>query len=214
MRRRWGAARFRLPGALELRAYHEAGHAVAALLQGFSIARVSIARRGGFGGACVYRRGGQSGSRRAGAPVRPNQRGLGRIARAAATVALAGSVAQDAHALHHGFVALDLRTGLPFPLFSAGAEADARNAWRAARALSGRAGAQRAFLAEVRTTTERLLGSREAWSAVRALARALIRDRTVQGAQAERIIHAALRDGARAPRRGARRRASRGGRPR
>jgi hypothetical protein len=214
MPRRWGAARYRLPGALELRAYHEAGHAVVAALQGFSIARVSIARRGGYGGACVYRRSARPGSGRADASPRPDRRGLGRIARAAATVALAGSVAQDAHALHHGFVALDLRTGLPFPLFSAGAEADARNAWRAARVLSGRPGAQRAFLAEVRTTTEQLLGSREAWSAVRALARALLRDRTVEGAEAERIIRAALRGGARPRRRGARRRASRSGRPR
>lgn len=202
MRRTSKAARFQLPGALELRAYHEAGHAVAAALQGFSIARVSIARQGGYGGSCVYRprhRAGPGGAGRASAPLA--HRTLRRLARAAASVALAGSVAQDACALEHGFVALDLRTGLPFPLFSAGADADARNAWRVARALSARGGAQRAFLAGVRTTTERLLGAPDAWSAVRALARALLRTRTVQGADAERIIRAALGSGARPQRR-------------
>ena len=34
------------PSGLQLRAYHEAGHAVAALLKGFSLTRVTISRRG------------------------------------------------------------------------------------------------------------------------------------------------------------------------
>ncbi|WP_202813239.1 hypothetical protein, partial [Anaeromyxobacter sp. PSR-1] len=75
------------PGALELRAWHEAGHAVVALLEGFELRRVTIARRGDVGGSCEYRY-------RTRAPR--SRRAVGRTVRAAVAVALAGSVAQDA----------------------------------------------------------------------------------------------------------------------
>ncbi len=199
-RRTWKPVRLRRPGALELRAYHEAGHAVAAVLRGFALARVSILRRGEHGGACEYVGEARFHLRAAGVrAVGTPGRVLQRIARSAASVALAGSVAQDAIALEHGYIALDQRTGRPFPLFSAGAEADEQSARAMASRLYGRGPGQREFLRRMRTTTERLLGSREAWRAVNALARALLRAGCVEGARAERIIAAAL-----CPRRGAR----------
>jgi hypothetical protein len=184
-------ARRRAPfGVLEMRAYHEAGHAVVALLRGFAVTRITISRRGEFGGACEYRfpvaRRGSPGERRA-------------AARAGSAVALAGSVAQDAVALERGFVALDPRSGLPFPLFAAGAEADEQLARRIARRLYGRAQAQRAFLRRMRASTERLLARPPVWSAVRGLARLLQRERTLSGRRAAEAIARAVAVPLRAP---------------
>jgi hypothetical protein len=158
---------------LEIRAYHEAGHAVVAILRGFDVAVVTIARRGRTGGACAYRFTVPSPGR-AGA--------VRRMARAGVAVALAGSVAQDRFALERGYVALDPRTGAPFPLFAAGAEDDEHVAMGfAGRLLRSRAG-RRAFLRRMRGSTERLLGRPEAWAAVGELARSLLRRRTLSGA--------------------------------
>ena len=175
----------------ELRAYHEAGHAVAAVLKGFAVTRVSIQRRGPEGGACDV----QMHLRvRARDGLTPKVRGEGiRFARAAAAVALGGSVAQDVVALERGYVALDARIGRPFPLFSAGSDDDEQAALAIARRLYRRAPEQREFLRRMRSTTERLLTSEGCWPAVRALATALLRTRALDGKRAERIIGAALR---------------------
>ncbi len=175
----------------ELRAYHEAGHAVAAVLKGFTVTRVSIRRRGAEGGACdmqVHLRV------RAQGGLTPKVSGEGvRFARAAAAVALSGSVAQDTVALERGYVALDARIGRPFPLFSTGSDDDERAALAIARRLYRHAPEQREFLRRMRSTTERLLTSEGRWRAVRALATALLRTRALNGKRAERIIGAALR---------------------
>jgi hypothetical protein len=175
----------------ELRAYHEAGHAVTAVLKGFTVTRVSIRRRGPEGGACdvhVHLRV------RAQGGLTPKVSGEGiRFARAAAAVALGGSVAQDAAALERGYVTLDARIGRPFPLFSAGSDGDERAALAIARRLYRRVQEQREFLRRMRSTTERLLTSEGRWRAVRALATALLRARALDGKRVERIIGAALR---------------------
>jgi hypothetical protein len=182
-------------GVLEMRAYHEAGHVLVALLEGFQVRRVTIARHGRIGGACEY------GFR---VPRRTARRAVRRVVRATAAVALAGSVAQDRAALERGLVAVDPRTGAFFPLFAAGAEDDERIAIRFARRLHPRARERRAFLGRVRARVERTVADPHAWAAVRRLARALLRDRTLGGdrasAIARRAIAAALR-GERARRR-------------
>src|SRR5512133_1323094 len=127
--------RVRSFGVLEMRAYHEAGHVLVALLEGFRVKRVTISRRGRIGGACEY---GLL------VPRRASRRALRRIVGATAAVALAGSAAQDREALARGLVALDPRSCAMFPLFGAGSEDDARIATRFARRLGRRAGRRRA----------------------------------------------------------------------
>ncbi len=147
----------------ELRAYHEAGHAVTAVLKGFPVARVSIRRRGPEGGACdvhVHLRV------RAQGGLTPKVSGEGiRFARAAAAVALGGSVAQDVAALERGYATLDARIGRPFALFSAGSDDDERAALAIARRLYRRAPEQREFLRRLRRgAAERDLGpGRSRW---------------------------------------------------
>jgi hypothetical protein len=184
-----GSRRPVAPTADELRAYHEAGHAVAAALAGFVLQRVSIRGRGRHGGSCEYGMERRFRSRGAG---RLPERALRSMVRGAASVSLGGSIAQDAIALEHGYVALDRRTGRAFPLFSAGAEDDERSARALARRLYPRAEAQRAFLRRMRGTTERRLTSPAVWRAVRALAQALRRARAMDGARAEQIIASSL----------------------
>lgn len=176
------------PGVLELRAWHEAGHAVVALLEGFELRRVTIARRGDVGGSCEYRYR----DRR-----RPSRRSVRRTVRAAVAVALAGSVAQDAAALGHGFVAVDARTGRPFAPFAPGAEDDARIALRFAARLHRGAAAQRAYLRRMRRRIERVIGDPEVFTAVAGLARALLRDRTLSGPRALVAVGRAVRRGER-----------------
>lgn len=179
------------PTAMQLRAFHEAGHAVVALLKGFSLTRVTISRRGRVGGACEYRfRFPRAGSL-------PAAR---RLARAGAAVALAGSVAQDAQAAERGWVAVDLATGRPFRPFAPGAEDDVRVARRFARRLYRSPEAQRAFFARMRSSTEHLLGHPEAWAAVHALARTLLTNRTLCGEHATaRVVRAMMAAAARHP---------------
>lgn len=167
---------------LELRAYHEAGHAVVACLRGFTVTQLTISRRGRIGGACGYQ------FRRPGGP----RGGLRRTARAGAAVALAGSVAQDVAMLERGFLALDAATGRPFPLFTAGAQDDERVAMRFAGFLYRGRAARRAFLQRMRASTERLLARRESWEAVRRLAGVLRRERTLAGDRAAESVARAV----------------------
>ncbi len=180
--------RVRSYGALEMRAFHEAGHVLVAMLEGFRVKRVTISRRGRIGGACEY---GLL------VPRRASRRALRRIVGATAAVALAGSAAQDREALSRGLVALDPRSGAMFPLFGAGSEDDAQIATRFARRLHPRAAARWAFLGRVRTRVELVLDEPSAWAAVRRLARALLRERTLTGAQATRTARRAISDAVR-----------------
>jgi hypothetical protein len=184
--------RVRSYGILEMRAYHEAGHALVAILEGFRVKRVTISRRGRLGGVCEY---GLL------VPRRASRRALRRIVDATAAVAVAGSAAQDREALARGLVALDPRSGAPFPLFGAGAEDDARIATRFARRLHPRAAARRAFLGRVRTRVEVVLEDPTAWAAVRRLAGALLRERTLSGDEARRTARRAFADAVRRARR-------------
>lgn len=194
------------PSWIRLRAVHEAGHAVVALLRGFTLTRVSIARRGRIGGACEYR----FRLPRPGAPAAAR-----RLARAGVAVALAGSVAQDVEAAERGFVAVDPRTGAPFRPFAPGAGDDVRVARRFARRIYRSPEAQRAFFARMRSSTEHLLRRPEAWAAVHALARTLLETRTLCGDHATLdVVRALAAAAARPPPRGERRaRAARTGRP-
>jgi hypothetical protein len=191
-------SRRRAPGLLELRAYHEAGHAVAAHLRGFALRRVSVARRGRYGGSCEYEFDLGPLRDRARRRARRQDRGergpsaLRRAARAAAAVALSGSVAQDELTLSRGYLALDPATGRPFPLFAAGSGEDEKVArWFADRLYRGR-GARRSFLQRMRTSTQRLLTRAGPWAAVSALARRLLSRRTIGGPEAEAIIRRTL----------------------
>ena len=177
--------RVRSYGLLEMRAYHEAGHVLVALAEGFRVKRVTIARHGRIGGLCEYRLS---------LPRHASRAALRRMVAATAAVALAGSAAQDREALARGLVALDPRSGAPFPLFGAGAEDDARIATRFARRLHPRAAARRAFLGRVRTRVELVLDDPSAWAAVRRLAGALLRERTLSGAKARRTARRAIAD--------------------
>lgn len=177
------------PSGLQLRAYHEAGHAVAALLKGFSLTRVTISRRGRSGGACEYR------FRIPRARARSAER---RLARAGAAVALAGSVAQDGAAAERGWMAVDEATGAPFRPFAPGAEDDARVAMRFARRAYRSREAQRAFLRRMRASTEKLLLRPKTWAVVRELARTLLDARTLCGDHvAQSVLRAMARAGAR-----------------
>jgi hypothetical protein len=189
---REAAVRVRRYGVLEMRAYHEAGHVLVALLEGCRVKRVTISRRGRLGGVCEY-----------GLPVprRTSARALRAIVDATAAVALAGSAAQDREALGRGLVAVDPRTGAPFPLFAAGSEDDARIATRFARRLHPRAAARWAYLGRVRTRVELVFADPSAWAAVRGLARALLRDRTLTGDEATRAARRAIADSVRRGRR-------------
>jgi hypothetical protein len=175
-------------GVLEMRAYHEAGHVLVALLEGFRVKRVTIARHGRIGGACEYGFA---------IPRHASRRALRGLVGATAAVAVAGSAAQDREALERGLVALDPRSGAPFPLFAAGSEDDERIATRFARRIHPRATARRAFLGRVRTRVERVLDDPGAWAAVRRLARALLRERTLTGEQAARTARRAIGDAVR-----------------
>ena len=177
--------RVRPYGVLEMRAYHEAGHVLVALAEGFRVKRVTIARHGRLGGACEY---GFS------VPRNASRRALRGIVCATAAVALAGSAAQDREALARGLVALDPRSGAPLPLFAAGSEDDERIATRFARRLHPSAAARRAYLGRVRTRVERVLDDPGAWAAVRRLARALLRTRTLTGDEAARTARRAIAD--------------------
>ncbi len=183
--------RLRRYGVLEMRAYHEAGHVLVALAEGFRVTRVTIARRGRLGGAC------ESGFS---VPRRASRRALRRMIGAAAAVALAGSAAQDREALARGLVALDPRSGRPLPLFGLGSEDDERIATRFARRLHPRAAARRAYLGRIRTRVELVLGEPAAWAAVRRVARALLRARTLTGEEAERTARRAIADAVRTAR--------------
>ncbi|HET8541286.1 MAG TPA: hypothetical protein VFL83_15530 [Anaeromyxobacter sp.] len=180
--------RVRRYGALEMRAYHEAGHVLVALLEGFRVKRVTISRHGPIGGACEYGLA---------VPRRASRRALRGVVGATAAVALAGSAAQEREGFARGLVAPDPRTGAPSPLFAAGSEGDERIATRFARRLHPRAQARRAFLGRVRTQVERVLDDPSAWSAVRRLARALLRDGTLTGDEAARTARRAIADGLR-----------------
>ncbi len=184
--------RVRPYGVLEMRAYHEAGHVLVAILEGFRVKRVTISRRGRIGGSCEYG---------VAVPRRASGRALRRIIDATAAVAVAGSVAQDREALVRGRVALVPVAGAPFPLFAAGSEDDALIATRFARRLHPRASARWAFLGRVRTRVEQVLDDPSAWAAVRRLARALLRERTRTGADATRTARRALADSVRRARR-------------
>jgi hypothetical protein len=175
-------------GVLEMRAYHEAGHVLVAILEGFRVKRVTISRRGRIGGLCEY---GLL------VPRRASRRALRGLVGATAAVALAGSAAQDREALARGLVALDPRSGAPLPLFGAGSEDDARIATRFARRLHPRAAARRAFLGRVRTRVELVLDDPGAWAAVRRLAGALLRERTLSGEKARRTARRAFADAVR-----------------
>jgi hypothetical protein len=171
-----------------MRAYHEAGHVLVALLEGFRVKRVTISRRGRVGGACEY---GMS------VPRHASRRALRRVVSATAAVAVAGSAAQDREALSRGLVALDPRTGAPFPLFGAGAEDDEQIALRFARRIHPRSEASRRFLRRIRTRVELVLDDPTAWAAIRRLARALLRARTLSGAAATRTARRAIADAVR-----------------
>jgi hypothetical protein len=119
------------------------------------------------------------------------------VVRAAVSVALGGSVAEDAFALSRGVLLLDARTGRPFPIFSTGAEDDERAAQSLARHLYRGGPAQREFLRRMRSATERRLASGEAWRAVQAVAGALLRARSLPGDAVERIVRGAMRRPAR-----------------
>ena len=183
--------RVRPYGVLEMRAYHEAGHVLVALAEGFRVKRVTIARHGRLGGLCEYRLS---------LPRHASRAALRRMVAATAAVALAGSAAQDREALARGLVALDPRSRAPFPLFGAGAEDDERIATRFARRLHPRAAARRAYLGRIRTRVELALDDRGAWAAVRRLARALLRARTLDGDEAARTARRAIADALRPPR--------------
>jgi hypothetical protein len=113
---------------------------------------------------------------------------------ATAAVALAGSVAQDREALERGLVSLDPLSGAPFPLFASGSEDDERIAVRFARRLHPRAAERAVFLGRVRTRVQQVLDDPCAWAAVRALARALLRERTLTGEAAARTAKRAIAD--------------------
>lgn len=176
------------PSGLELRAYHEAGHAVAALLKGFSLTRVTISRHGRVAGTCEYQFR---------TPRTASRSGALRLARAGAAVALAGSAAQDAVAAERGWVAVDARTGSLVRPFAPGAGDDARVAKRFARLVHRSPDAQRAFLGRMRASTDDLLCRPLAWAAVRRLARTLLRGRTLCGEHAvESVLRAIASAGA------------------
>ena len=180
--------RVRAYGVLEMRAYHEAGHVLVALLEGFRVKRVTISRHGRIGGACEYGLA---------IPRHASRRALRDLVGATAAVALAGSAAQDREALERGLVALDPRTGAPFPLFAAGSEDDERIATRFARRLHPRATPRWAFLGRVRMRVELVLDDPSAWAAVRRLALALLRERTLTGDEATRTARRAIADAVR-----------------
>ncbi|HSD20241.1 MAG TPA: hypothetical protein VLC54_09390 [Anaeromyxobacter sp.] len=177
--RRAQGRRHKRLGQLEMRAYHEAGHAVVALLRGFGVTRITIWGRGKIGGACEFRFI---------VPRRGSIAGTKRVARAAAAVALAGSVAQDRLALEHGYVSVDLRSGMPFPLFAPGAEEDRRVAMRFAARIHGDTAARLAFLRRMRASAERQLDDPRIWAAVERLAHRLERARTLKGERAVTIV--------------------------
>ncbi|WP_242359914.1 hypothetical protein [Anaeromyxobacter sp. SG17] len=167
-----------------MRAYHEAGHAVIAMLRGFGVTRLTVSRRGRIGGACEFffsapRRGGSAGAAK-------------RVARAAGAVALAGSVAQDRAALERGYLSVDLRSGLPFPLFAPGAEEDRRVALRFAAQLHSGGAARHAFLRRMRASAERQLEDPRVWAAVERLAHRLVRARVLTGDRAARTVVRAI----------------------
>ena len=175
-----------------LRAYHEAGHAVVAWLRGFHLKRISIVGHGIEGGSCEYQfvvrmpRG--AGRGRAAA----RKRAVVRAARAATAVAVAGAVAQDEVLLALGYVAIDPQTGWALPLFSPGADADARIAYRLAGWVYRDAKAKTAFLRRMRTATQRILTRAENWAAVRNLAARLARERALDGGIAAECIRRSL----------------------
>ena len=63
-----------------------------------------------------------------------------------------------------------------------------------ARRLHPRAAARRAYLGRIRTRVELVLAEPGAWAAVRRLARALLRARTLSGDEAERTARRAIAD--------------------
>ncbi len=168
---------------LELRAYHEAGHAVVAMLRGFGVSRITVSRRGPIGGACEFRFI---------VPRRASAGGTKRVVRAAGAVALAGSVAEDRAALERGFVSVDLRSGLPFPLFAPGAEEDRRIALRFAARIHPDRAARYAFLRRMRSSAERQLEDPRVWAAVERLAHRLARARMLTGDRAVRTVVRAI----------------------
>lgn len=168
---------------VEARAYHEAGHVLVALLEGFDVRRVTISRHGRLGGAC------DSGFA---IPRHAPPRVLRGLVGATAAVALAGSAAQRRAAVARAGAPDDPRQGSP--LFAPGAEDDARIASRFARRIHGRPAARRAFLERVRARVEQVLDDPCAWAAVRRLARALLRERTLEGGRAAAIARRALAD--------------------
>lgn len=175
-----------------LRAYHEAAHAVVAWLRGFQLKRISIIGHGIEGGSCEYQfvirmpRG--AGRGRAAA----RKRAIIRAARAAAAVAVAGTIAQDEVLLGIGRISVDPGTGWPLPLFSPGADADARIAYRLAGWVYRDAGARTAFLRRMRTATQRILTRSENWAAVASLASRLVRERALDGDIATECIRRAI----------------------
>ncbi len=172
-----------------MRAYHEAGHAVIAMLRGFGVTRVTVSRRGPIGGACEFRFS---------APRRGSAGAAKRVARAGGAVALAGSVAEDRAALERGYLSVDLRSGLPFPLFAPGAEEDRRVALRFAAQLHPGAAARHAFLRRMRASAERQLEDPRIWAAVERLAHRLARARMLTGDRAVRTVVRAIAAASRA----------------
>src|SRR5512143_2210380 len=190
---RAGARRRRAERQLAtLRAYHEAGHAVIACLRGFHLKRVSIVGHGIEGGSCEYQFviRAPRGAVRARAAAR--RRAVVRAARATAAVAVAGTIAQDEVLLALGCVAVDPQSGWPLPLFSPGADADERVAYRVARWVYRDAKERTAFLRRMRTVTQRVLTRPENWAAVRSLAARLLRERALDGDSAAECIRTTL----------------------
>jgi hypothetical protein len=107
-------------------------------------------------------------------------------------VAVAGAIAQDEVLLALGYIAIDPQTGRALPLFSPGADADARIAYRLAGWVYRDARSRTAFLRRMRTATQRILARAENWAAVRSLAARLVRERTLDGDVANACIRRAI----------------------
>lgn len=167
---------------VELRAYHEAAHAVVAVARGLAVGRVSVALDGAVGGSCEY------GVRAAPRTAAARRRAL----RDHLAVVLAGSVAQERLATERGYASVHGRDGTRRPPFASGAEDDARAAVRLAGRAYAEPEARAAFLRRMRARVERLLGDRVVWGAVGRLARQLVRRGAVGGREARAAVRTAI----------------------
>jgi hypothetical protein len=192
-RRRRAGAPGRAAAELRLlRAFHEAGHAVTAVLLGARVERVTLRWDGPLAGGCAVRiREGARGG--AGEPAQEEARL--RAARTAIAVALGGTVAQERFARERGY---DLRAAQPSKrarLFAPGGQGDEHVALAAAAGIAGPGPARRRLVRLCRDDVAALLGSRSGWRAVRRVARALLRRGTLSGPQLGTLV-VALHEGA------------------